>query len=522
MGRPSRVRAFATSRWVLVAMIGALVGASCFSTASAALPTTPSPVLTLTRTIRTTPYIGTSSSMRDGEGSAFVPNNSAHPNIGGTDSMWIAEDNGRAVWEIDPTTGALKSSIHDATWQATRQYNSSSDSGTGATAGANRDPDIESMAYDAQSDTIYTFSGKCCTSSVLPTAYRLRRGSDHTFHPDSYQPLPSGSDYTAAAWHPGDHRVYVGVSSDVRTYDYATNSPGSAFNVSGVSGIFGMSFSDDGNDLLVVNSSVKLLRANWNTKSLVPGWSIDLKPFGMKDSRAVELINNQLFVLDGYDGRSSGDPLRYAVFVFDVCCSTGVPSAPGTPTAAAGVGSATVNFSAPTSHGSSPITGYTVTSSPGGATCSTSGALTCTVTGLSSNTSYQFRAVARNSSGSGDASPPSNAVVVLAGRYTVLVSAPDLASINTAADYFAIPRSDALITGARLMRYFDFLTQPAGLGPLTPPVPSTGPSSLVAAYTDASEVTAMQQLASRTGITVENLHDIGVHLLVYLWFLSTK
>ena len=131
MGRPSRVREFATSRWVLVAMIGALVGASCFSTASAALPTTPTPVLTLTRTVRTTPYIGTSFSMRDGEGSAFVPNNSAHPNIDGTDSLWIAEDNGRAVWEINPTTGALKSSVHDATWQATRQYSSSTDSGTG-------------------------------------------------------------------------------------------------------------------------------------------------------------------------------------------------------------------------------------------------------------------------------------------------------------------------------------------------------------------------------------------------------
>ena len=522
MGRPGRARAFATSRWMLVAVIGAIVGASCFSTTSGALPTTSSPVLTLTRTIRTTPYIGTNSSMRDGEGSAFVPNTGAHPNLGGTDSLWLAEDNGRAVWEIDPATGVLKSSIHDATWQATRQYNRGTDSGTGATAGANRDPDIESMAYDAQTDTLYTFSGKCCSSSVLPTAYRLRRGSDRTFHPDSYQPLPAGSDYTAAAWHPGDHRLYVGVGSDVRTYDYATNTPGSVFQVGGVSGIFGMSFSADGNDLLVVNSSVKFLRADWNTKSVVPGWSIDLKPFGMKDSRAVEIIDGQLFVLDGYDGRSSGDPLRYAVFVFDVCCTTGVPSAPGTPTAVAGVGSAGVIFSAPDSAGGSPITGYTVTANPGGASCSTSGALACTVTGLTPNTSYRFTAVARNSSGPGADSVPSDAVVVLAGRYAVLVSAADLTSINTAADFFAIPRSEALITGARLMRYFDFLTQPAGLGPLTPPVPSTGPSSLVAAYTDPVEVAAMEQLANRTGISVENLHDIGVHLLVYLWFLSTR
>jgi hypothetical protein len=32
----------------------------------------------------------------------------------------------------------------------------------------------------------------------------------------------------------------------------------------------------------------------------------------------VELINDQFYVLDGYDFRPSGDPLEYAVFVLDV------------------------------------------------------------------------------------------------------------------------------------------------------------------------------------------------------------
>ena len=47
---------------------------------------------------------------------------------------------------------------------------------------------------------------------------------------------------------------------------------------------------------------------------------MDLRPdrLQVKDSRAVELINDQFYVLDGYDGRSSGDPFRHAVFVFDV------------------------------------------------------------------------------------------------------------------------------------------------------------------------------------------------------------
>ena len=311
-----------------VGMVAGLVIAGAplaTSTAAQALPNTNAPVLSLNRTIRTTPFVGTSSSTRDGEGSAFVPNDPAHPNSDGTDSLWLAEDNGRAVWEINPYTGALKSSIHDSTWQATKQYSSGTGTGSGASAGSLRDPDIESMAYDKINDTLYVFSGKCCTSSVLPTSYRLERGSDKTFHPEAWQALPSGSDYTASAWHPGDHKVYVGVGSAIRTYDFPTNASGSTFSVSGVSGIYGMSFSDDGSELYVAEKGVKIVRANWNTKTAIPGWTFTLTSFGMKDSRAIELINDQFYVYDGYDGRSTSDPLRYAVFVFDVCCGAGNP-----------------------------------------------------------------------------------------------------------------------------------------------------------------------------------------------------
>ena len=293
------------------------------STMAQALPNTNAPVLSLNRTIRTTPFVGTSSSTRDGEGAAFVPNDPAHPNIGGTDSLWLAEDNGRAVWEINPYTGALKSSIQASTWQATKQYSTSTGTGSGSSAGSNRDPDIESMAYDKINDTLYAFNGKCCSSSVLPTSYRLKRGAGSTFHPEAWQALPSGSDYTASAWHPGDHKIYVGVGSNIRTYDFPTNASGSTFSVSGLSGIYGMSFSDDGNELYVARSSVKLSVVDWTAKTLKPNWTFTLTSFGMKDSRAVELINDQFYVYDGYDGRSSSDPLRYAVFVFDVCCGSG-------------------------------------------------------------------------------------------------------------------------------------------------------------------------------------------------------
>ncbi len=88
-----------------------------------------------------------------------------------------------------------------------------------------------------------------------------------------------------------------------------------------------------------------------------------------------------------------------------------VPGAPRTVTATAGVRSATVNWTAPTSDGGSPITSYTATSTPGNVTCTTS-SLSCTITGLVSGTSYTFTVTATNAVGTGSASaPPSNQVV---------------------------------------------------------------------------------------------------------------
>ena len=47
------------------------------------------------------------------------------------------------------------------------------------------------------------------------------------------------------------------------------------------------------------------------------GWTFDLTPFSIRDSRAVAAIGGQLFGSDGYDARASGAPLRHAAF-FDV------------------------------------------------------------------------------------------------------------------------------------------------------------------------------------------------------------
>ncbi|MCW2580255.1 MAG: Peptidase and in kexin sedolisin [Blastococcus sp.] len=80
-----------------------------------------------------------------------------------------------------------------------------------------------------------------------------------------------------------------------------------------------------------------------------------------------------------------------------------VPGAPTGVTATLGAGKATVSWNAAAPNGG-PVTGYTVTASPGGAAATTTGATTATVLGLTDGTSYAIRVTATNAAGTGPAS----------------------------------------------------------------------------------------------------------------------
>ena len=86
-----------------------------------------------------------------------------------------------------------------------------------------------------------------------------------------------------------------------------------------------------------------------------------------------------------------------------------VPDAPAIFSAVAAPSSALITITAPASNGGSPITGYTVTSSPSGLTAT--GFSPLTVTGLTDGVSYTFTAVAHNSLGDSAVSVASPAVI---------------------------------------------------------------------------------------------------------------
>jgi len=107
--------------------------------------------------------------------------------------------------------------------------------------------------------------------------------------------------------------------------------------------------------------------------------------------------------------------------------ASGLPGAPAIGTATAGIGEASVTFSAPGSDGGSVITLYTATSSPGNitGTLAQAGSGTITVTGLTPGTTYTFTVTATSATGTGAASAASNSV-------TLAATAPGAPTIGTA------------------------------------------------------------------------------------------
>lgn len=140
------------------------------------------------------------------------------------------------------------------------------------------------------------------------------------------------------------------------------------------------------------------------------------------------------------------------------------PSAPGEVVATADTaGGARVVWKAPADIGSSAISSYTITASPGGATFTTKSAvLEGVVLGLTAGTSYTFVVKATNAAGAGPDSAPSAAVSVVdstlvptvlaacAGTSKVTLSAMPVATATAYRAYYATTPGVTRATGTRV------------------------------------------------------------------------
>jgi hypothetical protein len=190
------------------------------------------------------------------------------------------------------------------------------------------------------------------------------------------------------------------------------------------------------------------------------------------------------------------------------------PTVPGSPTGVSGVagnGEVTVSWTAPADDGGSAVTGYAVTASPGGQTCTTTGATSCVVSGLTNGTAYTFTVVATNEAGN---SLPSEA----SAPVTPSNSTPTPKSLTLVAGFGVgdtVRNGNASLTASR-----------QGVAPFPElvlvlrSVPQVGVGTVLGASTDASVVGAVPAnlAAGVYSVTAETIDSEDNLVTSTVWF----
>jgi uncharacterized repeat protein (TIGR01451 family) len=178
---------------------------------------------------------------------------------------------------------------------------------------------------------------------------------------------------------------------------------------------------------------------------------------------------NGTLAIASMPARSSAGAVSITVITQGVAASGGytynsAPGTPAAPTAAAGITSATVSWTAPAANGST-ITGYVVTPYENGvartAVSYDASTTTRTLTGLTAGASYTFTVAAVNSVGTGAASPASSAVVPYA-----VPSAPTIGSATAGTAAATLSWSAPSANGSTIVGYV--VTPYLGAVPQTP------------------------------------------------------
>ncbi len=311
-------------------VVASLLGGSIVAGVTAlASPAGAAPALSLTRIIRTHPFVGTSTSIRDNEGLAYVPVNN---------TLWIIDDSTGQAYAVNRTTGVLGQVITKSNFANSKRF------GGTELAGSSRAGDLEAAAYDPGADQLYFFSGTCCTSSEKPTVFRLSRASTSgAFAIDSWQPLNAPyNDLSGVGFRNGE--IWAGYLKILFHYDYVTNTASSARTLPGSSNIYGVGFNASGSEVWIAESGDRVKKYDFASNTLVSGYTYAMSGLGVRDARAVEIIGNELYISDGYDYYGS-DPDAWGVRVYSLGgVAVQQPVASFTKSATSGTAPLTVNF----------------------------------------------------------------------------------------------------------------------------------------------------------------------------------
>jgi hypothetical protein len=194
----------------------------------------------------------------------------------------------------------------------------------------------------------------------------------------------------------------------------------------------------------------------------------------------------------------------------------GCPGAPTISFVNSGSGWAVVGFSPPSNTGTSAITSYSVTTSPGNQTATVPANARRAVLVVPNGTAQKATVTATNSSGTGPASAqsasftPTNASVNVTTDY----NASDNNRLGKNATYYGQTNTQAQKTSVGIIAYLVGLVGQNPMTPQTPPV-STGPNSYTTAYS-TSEQSVLVAVMKKYGLSPTEAQYFSVMLVGYL------
>ncbi len=244
--------------------------------------------------------------LRDAESLQYVPINN---------SLWITDDDSHHVYEMDLTTHEIKSVFNDINLGTFTDgdIQDHCEDHLGAC-------DIESIAYNENSDTLYIFTGQAPGDPVI---FKLTRAdTNSSFQLTDYKKLGT-IEYPATTFI--DNNFIVASVNSLYTYDFDSNQTTStALYTTPAGKIVGLAYNKSSSTLWVTTSNFELLKVNWLTKETEATYQ--MRDNGVYDPRGIEIINNRLYILEGINNKAKADeaiapighPLKNAIHIYQL------------------------------------------------------------------------------------------------------------------------------------------------------------------------------------------------------------